>query len=89
MKQENILLTIALLALGGYLVWSNSKKDISAQEPIAESPKEEVPVEVAETQKLSANAAITQPSFATKTFQKDWVLVQNIKTGVATNSHFN
>jgi cytoskeletal protein RodZ len=74
MKKENIFL-VGVLALAGYLIWKNSKK-ITPQEP---SPKssEIVNVDVVETtksEKLSANASVTQPQFANSVFRKDWVI---------------
>ena len=78
MKKENIFL-VGVLALAGYLIWKNSKK-MTLQEP-APSPEasESVKVEVMEpeapqSEKLSANAAVTQPPFASSVFRRDWVI---------------
>jgi hypothetical protein len=75
MKKENILL-VGVLALAGYLIWKNSKK-MTPQEPTPSENSEPINVEVVEatqSEKLSANASVTQPQFANSVFRKDWVI---------------
>lgn len=88
MKQDTFLFSLAILALG-YVVWKNSKTE-SAPTELAETKNNEVPVDVVETTKVAANAAVTQPKYAQPTFTKDWVLLQNnVKNGLVTTSPFN
>lgn len=96
MKKETLLL-IAVASVAGYFIWKNSKKNTVA--PVMD--EKSVPVEVMEpvkiepepepqSEKLSANAAVTHPSYAKKIFQRPWVLMQSdVKTGYQTNSPFN
>jgi hypothetical protein len=75
MKKENIFL-VGVFALAGYLIWKNSKK-ITPQEPSPSESSEIVNVDVVETtksEKLSANASVTQPQYANSVFRKDWVI---------------
>lgn len=65
MRKDTALLTLAVIALGAYLL--TRKKS-------AKAATEEVPVEVVETKKLSANASVTKPKFARGLFRKEWVV---------------
>lgn len=87
MKNDTVI-TLAILALG-VLVFGVAKKKASA-EPAETKKNEEVPVDVVETKKVSANASVTQPKYAMPTFEKEWVVLQNnVKTGLVTTSPFN
>lgn len=68
MRKDTALLTLAIIALGAYLL--TRKK--------AAAPTEEVPVDVVETKKLSANASVTKPKFARGLFRKEWVVNSNV-----------
>lgn len=87
MKQDTFIFSLAILALG-YLVWKNSKTELPTE--LAETKTNEVPVDLVETTKVAANAAVTEPKYAQPIFTKDWVLLQNnVKNGLVTTSPFN
>lgn len=66
MRKDTALLTLAVIALGAYL--------LTRKKESAKASAEEVPVEVVETKKLSANASVTKPKFARGLFRKEWVV---------------
>lgn len=95
MRTETAL-TWTLVGLFAYAIWRSTRPDVSLTEakPLddapKESPKEDIPVEVVESTKVSANASVTQPSFSEGLFRKDWVTMQgSMHDSKVTYSGFN
>ena len=95
MKKETLLI-LAVASVAAYFVWKSKKSTPASAEKadvpveVMEPVTEPVKVEPEPTEKLNANAAVTEPSFATRTFQRPWLLMQNdVKTGYQKFSPFN
>lgn len=90
MRTEAVLW--ALVAIGAYVLWRSTRpSETEPKPPDSEMEKVgDVPVEVVETKKLSANASVTQPSFAQPIFRKDWITRQvSVHDSNVTYSGFN